>query len=376
MSRQIPGIIQTAGFDPGGPLLIQGTRPLSRSKSCFVLSHPAQAAGPETRSHIAGSGMSFLPELAPFAESGRLIYAHPNAKLPEHPARPRIHIIGLGDVGMHCALGLRLLGGADLTLGLYARDHTTAEALSMELNQCAPHTPVPMPRAVPVRKDQLLNCDALVFAASAGVPKTLKPGDDVRMMQFENNKKILSEYLSMLRSFEFSGTLFILSDPVDALCAFAAKELAGVLPRERILGLGLGVMAARAAYYADESAPEYLQEGRAYGPHGEGLWIANSIENYDDRRSETLTEKAKTANLAIRAKGQKPFYGPSIASGAWSLLHWVRGEWFYASIALDTVYFGCRVRRIGGLLQTEHRVVEKTLGARLDETIEQLRRYV
>jgi hypothetical protein len=139
------------------------------------------------------------------------------------------------------------------------------------------------------------------------------------------------------------------------------------------VSLGLGVMAARAAFYAKEIAPEFLHEGRAYGPHGEGLWIANSLTDYDDARSKALTEAAKTANLTIRAHGKKPFYGPSLSSGAYTLLAWLRGEWFYGSIALKDIYFGCRVRQKDGYLQIEHQTVPGALDRRLEETVHILR---
>ena len=53
-------------------------------------------------------------------------------------------------------------------------------------------------------------------------------------------------------------------------------------------------MNARAAYYArqDSRFSVYLEEGRAFGPHGKDLVIANSIlpEHYDESLSEELTD--------------------------------------------------------------------------------------
>ena len=53
---------------------------------------------------------------------------------------------------------------------------------------------------------------------------------------------------------------------------------------EQIQGYGLGVMNARAAYYAkkDSKYSDFLTQGRAFGPHGQDLVIANSILRYDD----------------------------------------------------------------------------------------------
>ena len=46
-------------------------------------------------------------------------------------------------------------------------------------------------------------------------------------------------------------------------------------------------MNARACYYAEKDGrlAHYLTEGRAFGPHGEDLVIADRIEGYDDTLS-------------------------------------------------------------------------------------------
>lgn len=82
----------------------------------------------------------------------------------------------------------------------------------------------------------------------------------------------------------------------------------GLLP-EQIQGFGLGVMNARAAYYAkrDPRFKQFLTEGRSFGPHGQDLVIADSIENYNDELSKELTNLTVTANLHMRAIGYKPF---------------------------------------------------------------------
>ena len=74
-------------------------------------------------------------------------------------------------------------------------------------------------------------------------------------------------------------------------------DFAGLLP-EQVQGFGLGVMNARASYFAkqDDRFSAFLTEGRSFGPHGKGLVIANSVEHYDDALSRELTELVETAN--------------------------------------------------------------------------------
>lgn len=81
----------------------------------------------------------------------------------------------------------------------------------------------------------------------------------------------------------------------------------GLFP-EQIQGFGLGVMNARAAYFAkrDPRFAAFLTEGRSFGPHGEDLVVANSVERYDDALSRELTRLTVEANLEMRALGFKP----------------------------------------------------------------------
>ena len=87
-------------------------------------------------------------------------------------------------------------------------------------------------------------------------------------------------------------------------------------------------MNARAAYFAkrDSRFASFLTGGRSFGPHGTGLFIANSIENYNEEISQELTHKTVTANLVMREIGFKPYVAPALSSGALSLLLTLRGE--------------------------------------------------
>ena len=78
-------------------------------------------------------------------------------------------------------------------------------------------------------------------------------------------------------------------------------DLKGLRP-EQVQGFGLGVMNARAAYYAkrDGRFSQFLTEGRSFGPHGQDLVIADSIENYNDELSKELTQL--TASSQNRAR--------------------------------------------------------------------------
>lgn len=114
-------------------------------------------------------------------------------------------------------------------------------------------------------------------------------------------------------------------------------------------------MNARAAYFAkqDPRFRSFLLDGRSYGPHGQGLVIANSLSHYDDGLSRELTELVATANLRIRELGFKPYVAPAISSGAMQLLLTLRRSWHCSSVALGGIWFGVRNRLTAAGLEIE-----------------------
>ena len=164
------------------------------------------------------------------------------------------------------------------------------------------------------------------------------------------------------RSQRHKGLFCVVSDPVDPLCRAVLQESdrgengrpdgGGLLPCQ-VRGFGLGVMHARALYFARKDArfASYLTEGRAFGPHGEDLVLANSIEHYDDTLSRELTDRVAHANLEMRKLGYKPYVAPALSSGALTLLALLRGQWHYASVYMDGIFMGCRQRLTPSLLR-------------------------
>ena len=263
--------------------------------------------------------------------------------LTGHVIRPgekhRVSILALGDVGTTMLTGLRLIGGDVISdIGICDIRHETCERLVREVNQIRyPDGLRGMPPVRTVTEDELFDTDVLIFCASRGVPalgRENEPGYDVRMAQLDANRDIIKHYAGLARAADYKGLFAVVSDPVDNLCA-AFLDASGLDPAQ-IRGYGLGVMNARAAYYAEQDArfAMYADEGRAFGPHGAGLVIANSIEHYDDELSKELTAKAAGANLEIRELGFKPYIAPAMSSAAISILLTLRGEWNYGSVYL------------------------------------------
>jgi len=258
--------------------------------------------------------------------------------------KKRLNLIALGDVGQTVAMALKLLGSDCLsTIGVYDINQNSAIRLELELNQIyEPFSYDAFPNVQIISEDELFHCDIFAFCASKGIPPLDSNVADVRMIQYEANKSIVSLYAKMAVQQHFQGLFAVISDPVDPLCKAAFQSANNKLHPNQIQGYGLGVMNARAAYYAkkDPKYASFLQEGRAFGPHGQDLIIANSIEHYDEALSLELTQLTVAANLEVRKCGYKPYLAPAISSAALSLLRTIKGEWHYSSNYLNGVYFG------------------------------------
>ncbi|MDL2234893.1 hypothetical protein LJC07_01910 [Christensenellaceae bacterium OttesenSCG-928-L17] len=300
--------------------------------------------------------------------------------------KKRVHIVAMGDVGTTIAIGLKLCGADCIhTIGVYDTNKDMVARCMMELNQITlPFDLDALPAVGEIDDETLFDCDVFVFTASRSVPP-VGEGGDVRMAQLAGNARIVEHYARLARERLFSGLFAVVSDPVDLLCqcayytsnrtdagAFDGKGLCA----EQIRGFGLGVMHARAAYYAKKDArfASYLTEGRAFGPHGQALVIANSITHYDDALSLELTQRTVNANKDVRALGFKPYIAPALSSGAFPLLLTMRGEWHYSAIFEDDIYFGRKNRQTAHGIEVEELPVPDALMERLDAARETLRK--
>ena len=187
----------------------------------------------------------------------------------------------------------------------------------MELNQIVSPEGERLPPVEIVSPEEVFDGDVFLFCASRFVPDTSVTSGDVRMAQYQVNRELAVRYARMARQRRYGGMFCVVSDPVDPLCRAVLEESnrdetgrwdGGGLFSHQVRGFGLGVMQARAMYYARKEPrfAAFLTEGRTYGPHGADLVAANSIEHYDDALSRELTERVVKANLEMRRLGFQP----------------------------------------------------------------------
>lgn len=368
-------------YTPGTPragepiyYLVEGDPILGRGS--FKVNAPGQLLAPHSLEVLDSSRLPQLELDAPLSaalDAGQLTAVN-TARLgwesiltaAPNTGKKRVHILAIGDVGSTLLTGLKLLGGDMIsTIGICDLSDQITARWEFEMGQInLPWDYNAFPDVEVVKPENLFDCDVFVFVASKGIPPVGSQVKDVRMAQFENNAAIVKTYARMARKANFQGLWCAVSDPVDPLAKTAYLESnkdedgnwdgKGLRP-EQVQGYGLGVMNARAAYFAkrDEKLSSFLTEGRSFGPHGTGLFIANSIENYNEEISQELTHKTVTANLVMREIGFKPYVAPALSSGALSILLTLRGEWHCGSVFLDGIFMGCKNRYTPAGVETE-----------------------
>ncbi len=379
---------------PGTPLTFLFDAPPQNRRSAFCVTDFKQLSAPESvawldPARVPGDAAPITVDILDRIEQRTLRavnHRHPrwreaDARTAFYPKRNRVHLLAVGDVGGTLLTGLKLLGGDCIeTIGICDLNVGTVARWTAEMSQIAwPWDYDALPGVEAVDMAQLFDCDVFIFAATKAIPAVGSAVRDVRMAQFDANRAIVEHYAKMARAANFKGLFIVLSDPVDPLCkaAYLASNQGadGIwdgqgLLAEQVQGFGLGVMNARAAALAkqEERFRSFLTEGRSFGPHGEGLVIANALSSYDDALSRELTELVKTANLRIREIGFKPYVAPALSSGAFQLLLTLRGQWHCGSVCLGGVWFGCRNRFTPAGIETEGLALPDTLYERLLET--------
>lgn len=370
-------------------------RPPLAGRDTFPVTDPAQLTEREgVASLCAAPGPEGLPrELTNAIRAGRVRavnLAHPRfeelmAPLPR-PEKVRVNLLALGDVGSTLLMGLRLMGGDVISsIGICDLREGVAQRWEFELNQIQLPGPYDaLPPVEIVSPEQLFDGDVFLFCASRFVPDTAVKTGDVRMAQYRLNRELAALYAQKARQARYRGLFCVVSDPVDPLCRAVLTESnrapSGEMDYQglfshQVRGFGLGVMNARAAYYArkDPRFASFLTEGRSFGPHGEDLVIANSIDRYDDGLSRLLTERTVHANLQMREMGFKPYVAPALSSGALSLLLCLRGQWHCSSTYLDGVFMGARNRVLPTGTELERLPLPRQLQDRLQTTMDRLR---
>jgi len=287
--------------------------------------------------------------------------------------KPTVHLLALGDVGGTLLTGLKTLGGGLIgEIGIYDISMEMMKRYEQEMNQISwAFEENALPKVRILKEEELFQGDVFLFCASRATPAAGEKVTEVRMAQYQANKPLVEHFAKMAGNQGFKGLFGVVSDPVDPLCK-AALTASGLQPGQ-IRGYGLGVMNSRAVYYAgkDPRFHQFLQEGRVFGPHGNDLVVADSVENYNPDLSLELTRLTIESNLRTRELGFKPYIAPAYSSGVLSILNALQGKWHYSSFYLgegdNGAFLGAKNRLVDGQTEVENLPLPKELYERIEQ---------
>lgn len=334
---------------------------------------PWWRAGVAPRTGARSSEWSYLPAVPGVLRHLERIARH------DEPREMTVALAGLGRVGGVAATVLASTSRAHSgvrELLVHDIDGANQERWLHELGSVAQwRSELELPRVRATSITQVFSeCDVFLFAATTAVPPLGSDGD-VRLVQFEPNRALLHGFLEQARAAGFTGLFLVVSDPVDWLAQAAFHDSNsdalgrfsgdGLAP-ERVGGLGLGVMWARALAAARKEGwgEVVARRGGAFGPHSTEVVVLDDRAQPNPVRSACLTRAAREGNFVIRHLGFLPFVGPGVSSVALMLPALLAGRSVLASVLTDGIYFGGESRRDWGLYPAAQR-----LGATARETV-------
>jgi hypothetical protein len=288
------------------------------------------------------------------------------------PRKRRDFVVGISGLGRVGGLAASALAAADTartrigTLLIHDTDGDNLERMRQELACVASWRKNVLPRVEAATLPEMLRrCDAFVFAAARAVPPLGAPGD-VRLPQFGPNREALRSTLDAAVEAAYPGLFFVISDPVELLAQAAFHDsnaprgefLGGGLAPERVAGLALGIMWARALAEAEAqgAGARVARRGVPYGPHSTDVLVFDDPAGPDPELSRAMTQAARTGNYRIRDLGYIPFIGPALSSIALTLPALLQGREVLASTFVDGIYFGAPSRLRWGMAPTRRPV--------------------
>lgn len=260
----------------------------------------------------------------------------------------KIAIIGLGNVGSTLLQGLVL---SDPSLSrieeiiILDTNQALLKRWEVECNQInSPQTN--HPKVTIGHTEDLSEVDMILFCVTSGVPKLgEEEKSDVRLSQFAGNSAILKSYLNSLMDAGYRGLFAVMSDPVDHLTRFALEYAKGKMDPSQFVGLGHGVMFARAHYLVPEKDKRYLW---ATGTHGDLAFIIDDIRNFNEKESVRLTRETISLNIRVRELGYLPYVAPGMSSGVLSVISLLNGQPFFGALWNGKMVWGSKIIRKDG----------------------------
>jgi malate dehydrogenase len=232
--------------------------------------------------------------------------------------RPKITVVGAGNVGATCAHWAAARGLADVVLVDIVEGMPQGKAL--DLMQARPIFGFNV--EVVGANDYAAAKDSAITIITSGIPR--KPGMS-REDLIETNKNIVADVTRKVMAQSPNTFIIVVANPLDAMC-YVAKKVSG-LPRERVMGMAGILDTARYRCFIAMELKVAVEEIQAMvlGGHGDDMVPLVSATNISgvpltdllpEERINALVERTRKGGGEIVAllKTGSAFYAP--AAGA------------------------------------------------------------
>ncbi|XP_060770951.1 L-lactate dehydrogenase B-B chain isoform X2 [Neoarius graeffei] len=232
---------------------------------------------------------------------------------PVEPPRNKVTVVGVGQVGMACAVSILLQELADeLALVDVMEDKLKGEMLDLQHGSLFFKTP-----KIVSGKDYSVTANSHIVVVTAGVRQ--QEGES-RLNLVQRNINVFKHIIPQIIKYSPNCILIVVSNPVDVL-TYVTWKLSG-LPKHRIIGSGTNLDSARFRYLMAERLGVHPSSfnGWILGEHGDSsvpVWSGANIagvnlqklnpnigkDNDRENWKETHKMVVNSAYEVIRLKG-------------------------------------------------------------------------
>ncbi|XP_012679944.1 L-lactate dehydrogenase B-A chain [Clupea harengus] len=197
----------------------------------------------------------------------------PLAEGPAEPPRNKVTVVGVGMVGMACAVSILLRDLADeLALVDVMEDKLKGEMMDLQHGSLFLKTPV-----IVADKDYAVTANSRVVVVTAGVRQ--QEGES-RLNLVQRNVNIFKHIIPQIVKYSPNCIIIVVSNPVDVL-TYVTWKLSG-LPKHRVIGSGTNLDSARFRYLMAERLGIHSSSfnGWILGEHGDTsvpVWSGTNV---------------------------------------------------------------------------------------------------
>ncbi|XP_057183458.1 L-lactate dehydrogenase B-B chain isoform X2 [Triplophysa rosa] len=192
---------------------------------------------------------------------------------PSEPPRNKVTVVGVGHVGMACAVSIVLRELADeLALVDVMEDKLKGEMMDLQHGSLFLKTP-----KIVSGKDYSVSADSRIVVVTAGA--RLQEGES-RLNLVQRNVNIFRHIIPQIVRYSPNCVLIVVSNPVDIM-TYVTWKLSG-LPKHRVIGSGTNLDSARFRYLMAERLGIHPSSfnGWILGEHGDSsvlVWSGTNV---------------------------------------------------------------------------------------------------